>query len=173
MTSPHTSHFDVAVREARTVRPLESSDRPRIVELLRSSMTFTADEIETAIELIDESLAGDPEYIVNVLATGDHIAGYECHGPTPLTVGTFDLYWIVVDPRAQRRGFGRLLLRAAEEDALRRGGRLLVIETSSQPSYAATVQFYKRNGYQLEARIHDFYRPSDDKLVLVKALHAS
>ena len=156
MTSAHTSHFDVAVREARTVRPLQSSDRPRIVELLQASMSFTADEIETAIELIDESLAGDPEYIVNVLASGEHIAAYECHGPTPLTEGTFDLYWIVVDPRAQRRG-----------------GRLLVIETSSQPSYAATVQFYKRNGYQLKARIHNFYRPGDDKLVLVKALHES
>jgi ribosomal protein S18 acetylase RimI-like enzyme len=119
--------------------------------------------------VIDDALAGDPEYIVNVLANGE-ISGYECHGPVPLTDGTFDLYWIVVDPRAQKRGFGRSLLRAAEEDVVRRGGRLLLIETSSQESYAPTINFCKRNGYRLEARIHDFYRPGDDKLVFAKTL---
>jgi ribosomal protein S18 acetylase RimI-like enzyme len=106
---------------------------------------------------------------VNVLANGE-VSGYECHGPVPLTEGTFDLYWIVVDPRAQKRGFGRLLLRAAEEDVIGRGGRLLLIETSSQESYTPTINFYKRNGYHLEARIHNFYRLGDDKLVFVKAL---
>ena len=174
MTSHRPSGFDVGVRDTRSVRPLQAGDRPMIEELLRASTNFTGEEIDTAIDLIDEALAGDPEYIVNVLATeSGHIAGYECHGPTPMTEGTFDLYWIVVDPRAQRRGFGRVLLRAAEEDVVRRGGRLLVIETSSQPTYASTVQFYKRNGYTLEARIHNFYRPGDDKLVLVSDLHAS
>jgi len=173
MTTHRSSGFDLAVRDARDVRPLESGDRALIEALLRSSTNFTAEESATAMELIDEALAGDPEYIVNVLANDGHIAGYECHGPTPLTEGTYDLYWIVVDPRAQRRGFGKLLLRAAEEDIVRRGGRLLIIETSSQPSYAATVQFYKRSGYTLEARIHNFYRQGDDKLVLTKELHAS
>lgn len=173
MTSPRSSHFDIGVRDARSIQPLAKAHRAPIEALLRSSTNFTAEEVGTAIELIDEALAGDPEYIVNVLANDEHIAGYECHGPTPLTEGTYDLYWIVVDPRAQRRGFGKLLLRAAEEDIVRRGGRLLIIETSSQPSYAPTVQFYKRNGYTLEARIHDFYRPGDDKLVLTKTLHAS
>ena len=173
MTSPRSSHFDIGVRDAHSIQPLAKAHRAPIEALLRASTNFTAEEMETAIELIDEALAGDPEYIVNVLANDGHIAGYECHGPTPLTEGTYDLYWIVVEPRAQRRGFGKLLLRAAEEDIVRRGGRLLIIETSSQPSYAPTVQFYKRSGYTLEARIHNFYRQGDDKLVLTKALHAS
>ena len=121
---------------------------------------------------IAQPLKGDPDYIISVVER-DHIAGYECHGPTPLTEGTFDLYWIVVDPAAQKRGYGRLLLRAAEEDATKRGGRLLLIETSSQPAYDATVRFYKRNGYRLEARVHDFYHRGDDKLILAKDLPAA
>lgn len=165
-----TSHFDVGIRDhasAATVRAVQREDRPAIERLLRAQTNFTAEEVETALEVIDEALSGDPEYIVTVVER-DGVCGYECHGPTPLTEGTFDLYWIVVDPAAQKRGYGRLLLRAAEEDIARRGGRLLLIETSSQPSYDSTVRFYKRNGYRLEARVHDFYRRGDDKLILAK-----
>lgn len=168
MTS-RPSGFDV--RSAQQVRPLHAADRPQIEALLRASHNFTPSEVATALEVIDEALGGDPEYIVNVLANGQ-ISGYECHGPVPLTDGTFDLYWIVVDPRAQKRGFGRLLLRAAEEDVVRRGGRLLLIETSSQESYAPTINFYKRNGYRVEATVHDFYRPGDDKLIFAKTLES-
>lgn len=163
-----SSHFDIGIREtAITVRPIRGDDRPQLEKLLRASHNFTPEEMETAIEVIDEALGGDPEYIINVVER-DYVAGYECHGPTPMTDGTFDLYWIVVDPAAQKRGYGRLLLRAAEDDVAKRGGRLLIIETSSLPAYDATVRFYKRNGYRLEARVHDFYRRGDDKLILAK-----
>jgi ribosomal protein S18 acetylase RimI-like enzyme len=164
----HASGFDVGLHSrGANVRPLRADDRPQLEKLMRASPNFTPEEIETALEVIDEALAGDPEYIVNVVAN-DAVDGYECHGPASLTDGTFDLYWIVVDTQAQKRGYGRLLLLAAEEDVARRGGRLLLIETSSQPTYEASVRFYKRNGYRLEARIHDFYRKGDDKLILAK-----
>ena len=164
------SHFDIGVRDhalAATVRPLRPDDRPALERLLRAQTNFTAVEVETALEVIDDALKGDDEYVVSVVER-DHVCGYECHGPTPLTDGTYDLYWIVVDPAALKRGYGRLLLRAAEEDVARRGGRLLLIETSSLPSYESTVRFYKRNGYRLEARVHDFYRRGDDKLILAR-----
>jgi len=51
-----------------------------------------------------------------------------------------------------------------------RGGRLMLIETSSQESYGATVAFYERTGYDLVARIPGFYRPGDDKLIYAKEL---
>lgn len=163
-----TSAFEARL-PAAGIRAVRASDRAAIEDFLRASENFTAEEVETALELIDEALAGDPEYIVNVLSAADgRILGYECHGPASLTDGTYDLYWIAVDPRAHRRGYGRRLLRAAEEDVARRGGRLLLIETSSKPTYAPTIEFYKRNGYHLEARIRDYYRPGDDKLVFVK-----
>lgn len=164
MTS-RPSGFDV--RSAQQVRPLHAGDRSQIEALLRASHNFTEMDVATALEVIDDALGGDPEYVVQVL---EDVSGFECHGPVPLTEGTFDLYWIVVDPRAQKRGFGRLLLQAAEEDVARRGGRLLLIETSSQESYASTINFYKRNGYHLEATVHDFYRPGDDKLIFAKEL---
>jgi ribosomal protein S18 acetylase RimI-like enzyme len=167
------SGFDVGVRSETHIRAARPEDRAPIEEMLRASTNFTTDEVTTALEVVDDALGGDPEYLLHVLenAAGE-VVGYECHGPVPLTSGTFDLYWIVVDPRAHKRGYGQLLLRAAEEDAARRGGRLLLIETSSQESYESSVRFYKRNGYHLEARVRDFYRPGDDKLVFVKELES-
>jgi len=169
-----TSGFDARMREAATkIRAVQARDRAPIEDFLRASPNFTPEEADTALELIDEALAGDADYLVYVLQDDQgRVVGYECHGPVPLTDGTFDLYWIAVDPSMQKRGFGRLLLRAAEEDVARRAGRLILIETSSQPGYASTVQFYKRNGYRLEARIHDFYHRGDDKLVFAKDIEA-
>jgi hypothetical protein len=47
---------------------------------------------------------------------------------------------------------------------------MILIETSSQESYGATVRFYKHNGYHQAARIKNFYRIGDDKLVFQKEL---
>jgi ribosomal protein S18 acetylase RimI-like enzyme len=100
------------------------------------------------------------------------VLGYVCVGPAPLTEGTYDLYWIAVDPDTQGRGVGRALLTSAEGEVERRLGRLLLIETSSQDVYQSTVRFYERCGYALLAQIAEYYRPGDDKLVFGKYLPA-
>ena len=82
----------------------------------------------------------------------------------------YDLYWIVVDPASQGKGLGRRLIEYVEQDVLSRGGRMILIETSSQETYGDTVRFYERSGYHLAARIRNFYRIGDDKLVFQKEL---
>jgi ribosomal protein S18 acetylase RimI-like enzyme len=161
-------------REKR-IRKIEPKDRSRIEEMVISSGKFNDVEIETALELVDDALKeGEASgYIFVVLEyRNEHpmLHGYACYGPTPLTQGVYDLYWIVVDPSAQRKGFGRYLLEYVERDVIKRGGRMLLIETSSQETYSATIRFYERNGYQLAARIKNFYRIGDDKLVFSKEL---
>ncbi len=140
-----------------------------------SSGNFNDVEIETALELVDEAIKkGDASgYIFAVLEYGKSnsgLRGFACYGPIPLTQGVYDLYWIVVDPAYQKKGNGRYLLEYVEREVKKQGGRMLLIETSSQESYVATIRFYERNGYQLAARIKDFYRIGDDKLVFSKVL---
>ena len=159
------------------IRPLAAPDRQRILEIVTATGNFTAAEIDVAMEVVDEALA-DPafphgDYRAYVAEDdGGRVAGYECHGPTPLTQGTFDLYWIAVDPSAQGAGFGRALLAFAEGEVRATAGRLLLIETSSQESYGATIRFYEKSGYPLVARIKGYYRPGDDKLIFAKELGA-
>jgi len=157
------------------IRPLEPADRSAIEEMVISSGRFNAQEIATALELVDEALEkGEASgYFFAVLeeeGQKSSIHGYACYGPTPLTQGVYDLYWIVVSPSAQRKGYGRRLLEFVEKNIAGRGGRLLLIETSSQESYGGTVRFYQRAGYDLVARIKNFYRVGDDKLIFSKNL---
>ena len=96
--------------------------------------------------------------------------GYACFGPHSLTQGTYDLYWIVVDPTAQGRGIGHTLLAQVEAEVQARGGRLLLVETSGTPAYAPARQLYETSGYRCEATIHDFYAPGDSLLIFSKGL---
>ena len=159
------------------IRPLRARDRPAVTRILESVGNFTPSEIAIALELIDAWLATgeSSDYYCLVLDTSpdpDHIdvQGYVCYGPTPLTESTFDLYWIAVDRAAQGNGYGRRLIEATEQEVRRRHGSLLMIETSSQESYGSTIHFYERAGYALVARVPNFYRAGDDKLIFAKSL---
>ena len=157
------------------IRPLEPHDRSSIEEMVVSSGNFNDIEIATALELFEEAIEEGEEsgYIFAVLETGDadtKVRGYACYGPVPLTQGVYDLYWIVVEPSSKGTGLGQRLIQYVEQDVLSRGGRMILIETSSQETYGATIRFYERSGYHLSARIRNFYKIGDDKLVFQKEL---
>jgi hypothetical protein len=54
-----------------------------------------------------------------------------------------------------------------------RGARLLIIETSGLASFERTRAFYRALGYDEEARIREFFKAGDDKVVFRKALAAA
>lgn len=160
------------------IRPLAKRDRSAVQGILENAGNFTAEEVGTALELVDEWLADGEEsgYLTYVLESSSEplaVLGYVCFGEAPLTSGTYDLYWIAVDTKHHRGGFGKKLLKFAEEETSRRGGRMLLIETSSQETYGGTISFYQRSGYDTAARIKDYYKPADDKLIFCKRLDAA
>lgn len=121
------------------------------------------------MELLELSLrdpAGD--YQVRVLSLDRRAIGYTCFGRAPFTEGVFDLYWIAVDPEWHGTGAARSLMRATETEIAALGGRLILVETASKESYARTRRFYEALGYRECARIRDYYRLGDDKIVYEK-----
>jgi len=153
------------------IRPMTSADRPAVLALIEATGFFRPDEIAVAEELIDITL-GRPEQedyaIVVVTDETGAVAGYMTYGPTPLTRGTYDLYWMAVDPKAQGRGYGRILVEWLEDHVRRAGGRLIVIETSSSEKYEPTRRFYLGLNYTETARIPDFYGPGDGRVIYTK-----
>ncbi len=142
------------------------------MKILRNTPEFKPSEVVVAEEVIDSYLhnphrAGYHTLVAEVDST---IAGYICYGPTPLTEGTWDLYWMAVAPEKQDQGIGSALMTFAEEEIRKAQGRLAIIETSSKPEYEKTQRFHLRHGYEVVCRIPDFYAPSDDKLILQKRL---
>ena len=159
-----------------TIRKLQHEDKEPIRQILQETDVFTNEELAIAIELI-EIFLDDPKQqdydIYTAVNEQSEIAGYVCLGPTPLTNGTFDLYWIAVKPSFHGQGIGKQLLRYAEANAQRNNGRLLIAETSSLPKYESTRMFYIKNQYAEISRITDYYRPGDDLVVYGKYLSQS
>lgn len=156
-----------------TIRALRRDDRLPIKQILLETGNFTSVEIEVALELIDIYLdrPEQKDYILYcAVDQDDRVAGYVCYGPTPMTEGTWDLYWIAVDPKRQGSGVGKALLDFVENRIRAQNARLLMIETSSKPNYNTTRQFYFRQNYQEIARIPDFYAVGDDRVIYRKLL---
>ena len=147
---------------------LEPRHRGRLAEILTATRVFNDDEVTVALELFDATAEGY-EFLGAFDSAGALVA-YACYGPTPGTDGTYDLYWIAVDPAAQGAGEGTRLLGEVEQQLRTRAGRLLVAETSSRADYAPTRHFYERRGYREVARVADFYAPADDRVIYAKRL---
>jgi len=137
--------------------PAKPEDRQGILAVTAKIDVFTDEEKDTVRELWD-----DGGYDFLVAHHDGRVVGYTCYGERALTEGTYDLFWIAVDPSARRLGVGRALMRATEAEVQKRGGRILIAETSGMESYASTRAFYESVGYQKEAVIRDFYKPGDD-----------
>jgi ribosomal protein S18 acetylase RimI-like enzyme len=154
---------------APALRPLAAADRRRIEEITRAVSVFRDDEVPVALEVFDGAVAGSPDYVALGATIDERLVGWICWGPTPCTLGTFDLYWMAVDPAAQAAGIGTALLREME-GRLAGSARLIVVETAGRPDYRPTRAFYEARGYRKASVIPDFYAPGDDQVVYVKAL---
>lgn len=152
--------------------PVGKKHLDAIYTLLESTRVFRAEEIGVAIEVIESYLEnpGQDYDVVGAFTRDGSLLGYACWGPTPCTVGTFDLYWIAVSPDAQGRGIGRLIMQEVERRLARANARLVLIETSSTEPYAPTRAFYRSLGYQEIARVPDFYLDGDDRVILARRL---
>jgi GNAT superfamily N-acetyltransferase len=131
---------------------------------------FSADEIAIAGELASEHRQrGTASGYHFVLADApDGLIGFACHGPTPGTAEAWDLYWVVVHPRAQGSGAGRALVNAVLAAVAAAGGRRLYAETASKPLYEPTRAFYAAAGFTLQAVVPDFYAPGDGKQIWLR-----
>jgi len=154
------------------IRPMKKIDKPAVMKILHDTPEFKPAEVVVAKEVIDSYLR-DPQgsgYNTLVAQDGSIINGYICYGPTPLTEGTWDIYWMAVAAGGQGKGVGGALLSYAEEKIKEAKGRLIVIETSGLSGYEKTRRFYLKHGYEPISHIPDFYAPGDDKIILQKRL---
>lgn len=153
------------------LRHLTPADRRRIGEITHAAGLFREEEIAVALEVFDEAVRNGPGNTYRMLGAevDGRLAGWICWGLTPCTVGTYDLYWMAVDPPSQGSGIGTALL-VEMERRLDGAARLIVVETAGRQDYAPTRAFYAARGYRAAALIPDFYAPGDDQVVFVKAV---
>ena len=158
---------------AATVRPLIPADRHIVEAMTRAVGLFRDNEIPVALEVFDFATGAnpagkiDPDYEHAGVESDGRLVGWAAWGPTPGTLGTFDLYWIVVEPGEHGRGYGSLLIEEMER-RVRGRARQVLVETAGRNDYAGTRAFYLRHGYHVVATIPDFYAPLDDRVTFMK-----
>lgn len=152
------------------IRELKQADVDQLEKILKKISTFNEKEVEVAMELINITAFNTEQSDYNIFVYDDEgkIMGYHCTGKRPLTDAVYDLYWIVADPSAGKKGIGKSLIEHAENFVKENNGRWLLAETSSKESYAATRNFYLRNKYSIVSQINDFYSIGDNLLVFGK-----
>lgn len=154
------------------LRETLSQDADDILRIAADQPLFTQEEAETVGELLDDYLElPDHNGYAFLTATLDgQVVGFACYGPTPLTRGTFDLYWICVHREFARQGIGRALIERVVEEVDALGGRMIVIDTSGTPEYEPTRAFYHGLGFAPTATVPDFYAPDDDLVIFCRRL---
>lgn len=154
------------------IRPTIRADTDAIIALVAGGGVFTDEEVDAVQGLLDFYFRtpDQDEYLFITADDDGRVAGFACYGRIALTKKNYELNWIAAAPDTLRRGAGTLLLRAVEDLSRERGGRFLNLETSSTEPYAAARAFYLRHGYEVVARIPDYYSDGDDMLIYRKSL---
>jgi len=151
------------------IRLAQSDDQKALMAIAKAINLFSPPEIEALGEMLTGYFEEDSESFWITYDDGEPRGVAYC-APEVYADGVGNLYFIAVHPEYQGQGIGGKMLRYVEEKLAERGDRLLLVETSGLPDFERTRKFYHKNGYEEEARIRDFYKAGDDKIIFRKVL---
>lgn len=132
---------------------------------------FEPSQTEELAQMLDQHFNGETEsQDLWFTDDDDGVVGVAYVAPERMTEGTWNLYLIAIHPERQRQGRGVALLSHVEQVLASRGERILLVETSGLESFEYVRSFYRKSGYDEEARIREFYKAGDDKIIFRKVL---
>ena len=154
------------------IRPAQPKDAAAVTRLAVAAGLFPIEDSSVPDKMMADYFGGDRERGHHCLIDEEDGAalGVAYVLPRPATEGTWELLMIAVRPDWQGRGRGAGLLRFVEEALRAANGRLLLVETSGTPEYEQTRAFYAKNGYEMEARVRDYYEAGTDMVLFRKTL---
>ena len=155
------------------IRSTTPDDIQRILELVKATGLFKPNEMEFLQGVLCEHFKhGGPQQHWITDEHEGNIIGAAFFGYEPMSQNVWNMYMIAVDPAHHGKGHGQNLLHYVEESVRELGGRVLLIETSSLDIFKRTRQFYHLAGYEEEARIRDYYKLGESKIIFRKVLSA-
>ncbi len=151
---------------------VERADVQRVRAIAESTGFFYSEEVDTAVELVEDRLAKGLRCGYHFLFAEEdgRTVGFTSYGSIACTRTSFDLYWIVVAGDYRGRGLGSRLLAESERAINALGGTRVYIETSMRDLYEPTRGFYVARGYASVAVLDDFYAPGDAKVIYMKVI---
>ena len=153
------------------IRLTTPNDTSALLALAKATGLFESNQIEELAQMLSQHF-NDEADSQGVWFTDDdnEPVGVAYVAPERMTEGTWNLYLIAIHPDRQRQGRGAALLRHVEKMLAERGERVLLVETSGLEHFEYVRTFYRKIGYDEEARIREFYKAGDDKIIFRKGL---
>lgn len=156
------------------IRLTTPDDTNKLLALAEATGLFESNQIEELAQMLGQHFSDGKD------SAGLWFTDYENEprgvayvAPERMTEGTWNLYLIAIHPDHQRQGHGAALLKHIEQMLAKRNERVLLVETSGLEDFEYVRAFYKRSGYEEEARIREFYKAGDDKTIFRKALKSA
>ena len=153
------------------IHPTTLSDMPALKAVIDANGLFPSDMLDDMIADYFDNQNSREIWLTDDL-DGHPVAIAYC-APERMTEGTWNLYLIAVHPDYQGQGRGTAIVNYLEKLLAEQGERVLLVETSGLADYEHTQAFYRKCGYDEEARIREFYQAGEDKIVFRKALAQS
>lgn len=154
------------------IRSSTPLDKPSILEMIEASGHFDSDAVQFVQNQLEHHFDIGGRGIWLTADDGEVVGVAHCN-PEPLADGTWNLLMLWTKPGKHRQGYGTALVRHVVDHLKTEGARLLIVETSGVEAFEQARAFYAKCGFQLEARIHNFFAVGDDKLVFTMALPSS
>ena len=154
------------------IREIKAKDRGSIYELMQQDEKFKSAEREAILHRIDLYLFDADQRLYSVIVAEDNLKellGYAVYGPDPQANGTYQVYNLVHSPFVKNGEVLVQLLQYIENDLLKKKGRIIVCEISSNYQYKNQFETYLKNDYHLSSVINNFYSAGEDKLILSKS----
>ncbi len=154
------------------IRPTRPEDTPTLLTITQGTGVFQPADVEALQAVLHDYHHTEYSNDHRAITYEDNgqIIGFAYYAPASMTDRTWYLWWIVVSKQIQAKGIGGQLLRQVEDEIRAKNGRLLLLETSSLPSYELTRRFYLKNGYDVLAILKDFYADGHDMVVFRKRM---
>jgi ribosomal protein S18 acetylase RimI-like enzyme len=153
------------------IRLTTPDDTTALIALAAASGLFDPNQTDDLAQMLDRHFSDRNETEDIWLTDYDNEpVGIAYIAPERMTEGTWNLYLIAVHPARQKQGRGKALLSYVEQMLMERGERILLVETSGTDDFEYVREFYRKNAYEEEARIREFYTAGIDKIVFRKAL---
>jgi ribosomal protein S18 acetylase RimI-like enzyme len=153
------------------IRLTTPDDTIALIALAAASGLFDPNQTDDLAQMLDKHFR-DRNETQDIWLTDDdnEPVAIAYIAPERMTEGTWNLYLIAVHPDRQKQGRGKALLSYVEQMLMERGERILLVETAGTDDFEYVREFYRKNGYEQEARIREFYTAGVDKIVFRKAL---
>jgi GNAT superfamily N-acetyltransferase len=151
------------------IRKTIAADAEALIAIVEDSGQFDVDGIAHVKGTLEHYLSGESDDIWLTADDSEPVGVAYC-APEAMTDGTWNLLMLWTRKDRGGQGYGQALVEKVEFDAIARGARLLIVETSGLPGFETAHEFYGKSGFKQEARIRNFFAAGDDKLVYTKSL---